>query len=70
MTADSSVAETKNSIAIVYGRLENQAKRLQHNREAHSIYAHGHDHPKNKAIARFICVSRPGQMCRAFSSLK
>ena len=51
-----SVADTKNNMAIVYGNLGNQAKRLQLNREVHAIYmqALGPDHPKTKGIAAFI----------------
>mmetsp|Transcript_42205 Transcript_42205/g.88214 ORF Transcript_42205/g.88214 Transcript_42205/m.88214 type:complete len:83 (-) Transcript_42205:231-479(-) len=51
-----SVADTKNNIAIVYGNLGNQTKRLQLNREAHSIYlqALGPEHPKTMGIAPFI----------------
>jgi tetratricopeptide (TPR) repeat protein len=51
-----SVADTKQNIGLVYGKLGDEAKQLQLDREAHSIYlqALGPDLPKTKEIARFI----------------
>eukprot|EP00291_Cryptomonas_curvata_P019709 CAMPEP_0172178010 /NCGR_PEP_ID=MMETSP1050-20130122/15779_1 /TAXON_ID=233186 /ORGANISM="Cryptomonas curvata, Strain CCAP979/52" /LENGTH=390 /DNA_ID=CAMNT_0012850643 /DNA_START=163 /DNA_END=1332 /DNA_ORIENTATION=- len=51
-----SVADTKQNMAIVHGNLGSQTKRLQLDREAHSIYmqALGPEHPKTKGIEPYI----------------
>ena len=51
-----SVADTKQNIGLVYGKLGKETKQLQLDREAHSIYlqALGPEHPKTKEIARYI----------------
>jgi len=50
------MADTKQNIGLVYGKLGNNTKQLQLDREAHTIYlqALGPEHPKTKEIAQYI----------------